>query len=138
MNRQDLPYDAMVDGANKLPESKKCKCGGTLVAFGEALMQSLKCNQCNEFIAGVGEEFIDSIYEKYDQGERGWIEFTAKVEVIDEVKFLVLYGPRGKKFVYQVLENDNELCVKMAMQRACAIAQAIFKLGVGVASTAAR
>lgn len=31
-----------------------CSCGGTVVYFGEALMGSLKCESCGEYIAGVG------------------------------------------------------------------------------------
>jgi hypothetical protein len=53
---------------NKFP---KCPCGGDTKYFGEALMGSLTCEKCGDYLMGVGIEFIRSIGERWIKGERG-------------------------------------------------------------------
>ena len=51
-----------------------CSCGGSVVYFGEALMGSLTCGSCGEYIAGVGRSFIGGIKDRWTNGERGWVK----------------------------------------------------------------
>jgi hypothetical protein len=51
-----------------------CKCGGQTVYFGEALMGSLRCNKCDQWLMGVGDEFMETINERWIRGERGYVK----------------------------------------------------------------
>jgi hypothetical protein len=48
----------------------KCKCGGHARIFGEALMSSVFCEQCDERVSGVD---VEDIRAKWNAGMRGWI-----------------------------------------------------------------
>ncbi len=50
----------------------KCGCGGDVECFGEALMSSLKCKSCEDYLAGVGHEFLENLTMLWYKGERGW------------------------------------------------------------------
>ena len=50
-----------------------CSCGGNVVYFGEALMGSLTCESCGEYISGVGQSFIRKIKDRWVNGWRGWV-----------------------------------------------------------------
>lgn len=52
----------------------KCSCGGNLSYFGEALMGSLTCDSCKEYLMVVGWDGIKTIYERYQNGERGFVK----------------------------------------------------------------
>ena len=46
----------------------KCSCGGNARYFGEALMCSVKCENCDAYLMDVGEDL--NIRERWNQGER--------------------------------------------------------------------
>lgn len=50
-----------------------CQCGDKPVYFGASLMGSLNCPGCGQWLSGVGEEFIDTIENRWESGERGFI-----------------------------------------------------------------
>ena len=52
-------------------EGLSCPCGGCVRYFGEALMGSLKCDDCGAFLMGVGDEFLATIDERWNRGDRG-------------------------------------------------------------------
>jgi uncharacterized phage protein (TIGR01671 family) len=52
----------------------KCGCGGDVEYFGEALMGSLKCKSCGEYLSGVGHDFLKNKTILWYKGVRGWIE----------------------------------------------------------------
>jgi hypothetical protein len=47
----------------------KCECGGHARAFGEAMMESVSCESCEQFLMGVGYNL--NIKERWNNGERG-------------------------------------------------------------------
>lgn len=49
----------------------KCKCGSHARFFGEALMFSVSCESCNEFVMGID---IRDIRDRWNRGERGFID----------------------------------------------------------------
>jgi len=49
----------------------KCKCGGDARYFGEAMMCSVKCPDCDEFMMTVGPTL--DVRELWNNGERGVI-----------------------------------------------------------------
>lgn len=49
-----------------------CECGGQTVYFGEALMGSLRCDNCEQCLIGVGDNFIATIDERWMRGDRGY------------------------------------------------------------------
>jgi hypothetical protein len=51
-----------------------CECGGQTVYFGEALMGSLRCDKCDQWLMGVGEEFIETINSRWVRGDRGYVK----------------------------------------------------------------
>ena len=53
------------------------KCSGKVNYFGEALMASLTCDGCGDYLIGVGREFIKEIAERWISGERGIIDSQA-------------------------------------------------------------
>ena len=50
-----------------------CSCGHQPAAFGEALMFSVGCGHCKQFVAGVGFKF-SNIRERWNNGERGFLK----------------------------------------------------------------
>lgn len=60
-----------------------CPCGGQAKYFGEALMGSLKCDTCGQYLFGVGYEFLQSIRERWLRGERGDVTEEAGNEIND-------------------------------------------------------
>lgn len=51
-----------------------CPCGGKAIYFGEALMGSLTCNLCGDWLSGIGIKFIKSIEDRWNRGERGYFD----------------------------------------------------------------
>ena len=54
------------DGVNR------CPCGSSARRFGEALMTSVSCETCHEFVMGV--DLKEDIRDYWNRGERGFIE----------------------------------------------------------------
>lgn len=52
-----------------------CPCGGFVRYFGEGLMGSLKCDDCGDYLFGVGEDL--QLRERWNSGERGRIQDDA-------------------------------------------------------------
>lgn len=48
-----------------------CSCGSPARYFGEALMGSISCESCDQFLMGVD---IPDICERWNRGERGVID----------------------------------------------------------------
>ena len=51
-----------------------CECGGQTVYFGEALMVSLRCDKCAQWLMGAGDEFIETINLRWIRGDRGYVK----------------------------------------------------------------
>ena len=49
----------------------KCKCGGHARYFGEALMSSVTCEQCGDYVAGV--DINEDIRALWNADRRCWI-----------------------------------------------------------------
>lgn len=66
-------YDAwwLCDGCNS-KGLDPCKCGSDAAIFGEALMQSVTCKSCDEFVMCVNSD--KNIRELWNSGQRGMIE----------------------------------------------------------------
>jgi hypothetical protein len=47
----------------------QCHCGGAARYFGEALMCSITCPECNTFLTTVGEKY--DVRQMWNDGERG-------------------------------------------------------------------
>lgn len=56
------------------PDHPLCPCGGETRYFGEALMGSLTCNKCGQYLTGIGWKFLRSLNERWIRGERGVVE----------------------------------------------------------------
>ena len=50
---------------------KPCKCGQPARYFGEALMGSVSCTACDEFVMGVD---VPDIRDRWNRGERGHVD----------------------------------------------------------------
>lgn len=50
----------------------QCHCGGIARYFGEALMQSISCNKCDESLMVVGDEY--DVRKMWNEGIRGYNE----------------------------------------------------------------
>lgn len=57
---------------NQKMKRPSCECGGQTVYFGEALMGSLRCNKCDQWLMGIGDEFIETIDNRWIRGDRGY------------------------------------------------------------------
>jgi hypothetical protein len=49
----------------------KCGCGGDVEYFGEALMGSLKCKSCEDYLCGIGSDFLKNKTILWYKGVRG-------------------------------------------------------------------
>lgn len=47
-----------------------CSCGSPARVFGEAMLSSVSCESCNQFVAGVD---VGDIRLRWNRGERGFI-----------------------------------------------------------------
>lgn len=52
----------------------KCECGGTARYFGEALMGSVRCDDCDQFVMQIGNP--SSVVDLWNNGVRGCLEST--------------------------------------------------------------
>jgi hypothetical protein len=60
--------------AGRVETDLKCRCGGEVTYFGEALMGSLKCRECGDSLMVIGHAPIKDIYNKWEDGHRGLLE----------------------------------------------------------------
>lgn len=70
MSEQNKP--ATIPSVDDVVRRPLCECGGRTSYFGEALMGSLRCEKCDQWLAGVGDEFIGTINQRWIRGERGY------------------------------------------------------------------
>jgi hypothetical protein len=49
----------------------RCPCGGKARYSGEALMGCVACDKCEDFLMGIGIDFLNSIGKRWMNGERG-------------------------------------------------------------------
>jgi len=52
----------------------KCGCGGDIEYSGEALMGCLKCKSCEDYLCGIGSEFLKNKTILWYKGERGFYD----------------------------------------------------------------
>ncbi len=53
------------------PNHPPCPCGGETRYFGEALMGSLTCNKCGDYLSVVGWDMLSELNAMWIRGERG-------------------------------------------------------------------
>lgn len=68
------PKDADRASVQSIVRRPLCECGGQTVYFGEALMGSLRCDECGQWLRGVGEDFIETINSRWIRGDRGYVK----------------------------------------------------------------
>lgn len=67
-----MPNDSDATPSRDTVPRPLCKCGGQAVYSGEALMASLRCDKCDQWLMGVGDDFVATINERWIRGDRGW------------------------------------------------------------------
>lgn len=70
---EDLPK-TIIGNMRFYPGHSTENCDCEPEYFGEALMGSLDCRKCGSYLRGTGIDFIKTIRERWDRGDRGYFE----------------------------------------------------------------